>query len=426
MNWRDVWILYRRELRSALRERAIVVNSILMPIFLYPLMLWIMFSGIVFVQGLSSREESRIALFGLPEAHAEIRDSLEAIEQVVLEEDVETTEEAADLVREGELEAAVEFLPAAGGLSGNMRVRITYDRAESRSGQARGRVEGVIRSYRDRWLEREALALGAEAEDLAQFGIERENVSTGGEMGALLLGSMVPLFLVIMVALGCFYPAIDATAGERERATWETLMTVAASRGSVVAAKYLYVATLGVAAGVLNVIAMTASMGVIIAPMLAGTNEQFSFRIPMLSVPVMILGAWALAMFFAAAMMILASFARTFKDGQAMVTPIYWLALLPLLLGQSPDQRLDPKLALIPIANVAQMIKDAITGTYNWPLIALSMAEMVVLVALCLWLARKILQFEDHLMGSYDGSFWKFAKERLLPGRRAARVGGGA
>ena len=37
MNWNDVWILYRRELRSALRERAIVVNSILMPLFLYPM-----------------------------------------------------------------------------------------------------------------------------------------------------------------------------------------------------------------------------------------------------------------------------------------------------------------------------------------------------------------------------------------------------
>ena len=46
-----------------------------------------------------------------------------------------------------------------------------------------------------------------------------------------------------LVAVGCFYPAIDSTAGERERSTWETLMTVSASRGSIIAAKYLYVAS---------------------------------------------------------------------------------------------------------------------------------------------------------------------------------------
>jgi sodium transport system permease protein len=60
---------------------------------------------------------------------------------------------------------------------------------------------------------------------------------------------MVPFLTLITVALASFYPAIDATAGERERSTWETLMTVAAPRGNVAAAKYLYVATFGAAWG---------------------------------------------------------------------------------------------------------------------------------------------------------------------------------
>lgn len=429
MSWSDTWILYRRELRSALRERAIVINSILLPILLYPLVLWVMFSGIVFVQGLTSREESRVALFGLPERHAEIRDSLAATERLTLVEDIESAERASELVRRGELDAAVEFVAPHGtgtALSDNVSVRIRYDRSEDRSVLARERIGGVVDAYRDRWLEREAIALGVRLEDLAQYRVARKNVSSGGEMGALLLSSVVPLFLVIMVALGCFYPAIDATAGERERSTWETLMTVSASRASVITAKYLYVATLGVAAGVLNVMAMTASMGASIAPMLAGSSEQLSFRIPLLAVPVMILGAVALALLFAAAMMILASFARSFKDGQAMVTPIYWLALLPVLLGQSPDHRLTLTTALIPIANVAQMIRDAIQGAYDWPLISLALVELLLLVVLCLWLGRKVLQFEDHLLGSYDGSFWKFARERLFSARREARLGGGA
>ena len=62
MDWHDIWILYRRELRSALRERTIVVNSVLMPVFLYPVMLWVMFTGMMFVMGLADRADSRLVV----------------------------------------------------------------------------------------------------------------------------------------------------------------------------------------------------------------------------------------------------------------------------------------------------------------------------------------------------------------------------
>ena len=38
MNFKDIRVLYWREIRSALRDRTIVTNSILLPILLYPLL----------------------------------------------------------------------------------------------------------------------------------------------------------------------------------------------------------------------------------------------------------------------------------------------------------------------------------------------------------------------------------------------------
>ena len=52
-------------------------------------------------------------------------------------------------------------------------------------------------------------------------------MASSREMGQFILGLMLPLFLVIMLAVGCMFPAIDSTAGEREKSTWETLMTLA-------------------------------------------------------------------------------------------------------------------------------------------------------------------------------------------------------
>jgi ABC-type Na+ efflux pump permease subunit len=160
---------------------------------------------------------------------------------------------------------------------------------------------------------------------------------------------------------------------------------------------------------------MFLSMGAVMRPLFASAGQPFQLELPPLGFPVMVVGAAALALFFAAAMMILASFARTFKEGQGMVTPVYWLALLPVLLGQSSETNLTATTAAIPVANVAMMIRDAVRGVFLWPLIAETLAVELAMVVLCLFLARTILRVEEFLIGSYDGSLLRF----LRSGRRA-------
>lgn len=420
MNRRDIWILYTMELRSAMRERAIVVNSILMPIFLYPVLLWVMFSAMTFIQGMNEGFTSRVALVGeVPADHVELLDSLEAREDVELSRALDEGE-ALVLLQAGELDAVIDFeapLPEGASLPGNFRIKVRYDGSETRSRGAADRIEAEVRVHRTEWMGREAANLGVSEADRVLFVVADESVSTEEDVGALVLGMIIPLFLTIMVALGCFYPSVDTTAGERERSTWETLMTTSASRSSVVLAKYLYVATMGVSAGVLNVVAMFMSMGAVVAPLMEEPGG-ISFRLPLLAVPVLILGAVALALMISAGMMILASFARTFKDGQAMVQPVYFAAIIiPLLLGQQTDRTLTAAIAALPVANVAMMIRDAINGIFLWPFILEALVVNLVVVFVALWIARYILRFEDFLMGSFDGSFWRFAKDRMRPGR---------
>jgi sodium transport system permease protein len=425
MNPRDIWILYTTELRSAVRERAIVVNSILMPIFLYPVLLWIMFSAMTFIQGLNDRATSRVAFGGqAPTEHATLLASLRALDNVEFREDLRE-DEAVALIQTGDLDALLSFLPPepdGASLSGNFSVYIRYDRSETRSRTALARLREGVEEYRSEWVARQAEALGMSAADQALFAVADENVSSEEDLGTLVLGMMIPLFLTIMVALGCFFPAVDTTAGERERSTWETLMTTAASRRSVVTAKYLYVATMGVSAGILNVLAIFVSIGAVMAPLM-GETEAFTFRLPLLAVPVMMVGAVGLALMLSAGMMILAAFARTFKDGQAMVQPVYFLAIIiPLLLGQQTDRTMTAGIAAIPIANVAMMIRDAINEIFLWEHIFQALAVNLLVVFLCLWVAAFILRFEDFLMGSYDGSFWRFAMDRMRPGRSEKEI----
>ncbi len=412
MSFYDIRILYWRELRSALRERGILVNSILIPLFLYPVMFWMMISAFSFVQGQQERFVSRIALIGLTAAHDELRASLADDESIEL---VEAPPDWSAAIQSGDLDVVAELLPPssdAAGLGDNFLLRLSFDASKDRSQTARVRMDSKVDDYRAAWLERSGEELGLAPAEWQRFRTDRHNVATGDEMGAFLLGLIVPMMMVIMIALGCFYPAVDATAGERERSTWETLMTVSASRSSIVMAKYLYVATLGGLAGLLNLFALSLSMRAILAPMLGADSAGLDFRIPYAALPLMALSAVLLAMFVAAGMMILASFARTFKEGQSMVGPLYMVCILPTFLVQSPDLELTAKWALVPIANIALMFREVIAGVYQWPLIGLTLAVQMATVALCLAVARYVLSFEDVLVGSYSGSFGKFLKGR--------------
>ena len=241
MNWNDIRILYLRELRSALRERSIVVNTILIPIILYPLMLWLMYTGFTFVSGQAAEMDSRVMLVNFPATHPELRSNFTIDKRIKI---IDSTDPQSDL-RNGSLDALVEFTPEG---ANNFRTHITYDESRDQSSQARSRVEQKITQYRERYLQMAATQVGLSRKEVQNFWVESQNVSTDRQMGQFILGLLLPIMLIVMLALGGFYPAVDSTAGERENSTWETIMTIGTSRANIVIAKYLYVATMSATA----------------------------------------------------------------------------------------------------------------------------------------------------------------------------------
>ncbi len=416
---REVWILLRRELRAALRERSVVLSTIVMPVLLYPLLLWLAFSIGSFVQGQQERQRSRLVVLGdspeLVESVAEIlRGGSESGQQLEWVDGPEADHESArERVAAGELDLAVMVFPVEAP-AGNYRVELLWDTTVGRSAKARDRVEDLLSDHRGQRIEEEVERLGIGPETWLGFEIERRNLATRSEMGAFVLGLMAPLFTILMIAVGCFYTAIDTTAGERERSTWETSLTLAVSRDRVVLAKFLTVALLGWTAGLLNLVALSVSLRAILAPALGASQMMLQFSLPWRALPLLFLASALLALFIAAGMMLFAAFARTFKEGQSMVTPFYLLCLLPAMVVQAPDLELTAGWALVPIANVALVLRDAITGTYHWPWIGLTLAVEVATVLACLALARRVMADENVMTGAFEGSFAQFVRRELL------------
>ena len=410
LNWKDVRVLYVREVRSALRDRTIVTNSVLLPIFLYPALIWLVYTGFTFISGQTEELKSRIMLKDLPVAHADLQKGFETDRSIILTSSANPVEE----VRRGTLDASVEFsVPVSrGGIDNNFEVHITYDESRDQSHLARMRIDEKVSNYRRDYLQQQAGKLGISRSQLQDFWVDDENVSTNRQVGIFTVA--LPIFFIVMLAVGAIHPAIDATAGEREHSTWETMMAAGTSRTNILLAKYLYVATMSFIAAFLNLFAMMASMGTVLAPMFQSGRGDSSLQIPAQSAPVILIGAALLALFIAAGMMILASFARNYKEGQSLVGPFYVALIIPIMFLQTPGLTFTPHLALIPVANVMMMMREAIQGIYHWPLIGITLAVEITCIALALRLAIVIIRHEDFLMGSYNGSFGRFAKERLF------------
>ncbi len=429
MSARDVWLWYGMEIRSALRERNIVINSLLLPLLLYPAMLWLMLSGFTFVQGQTAGLTSRVQVVGEPALRDAFADRLRAAPK--LEVMPASDNDVDGRIRAGEIDAVVVVAAASGSDSapalvlpsplGSARFSARYDASKDRSRLAADRVREVVDNLRRDVLLGEAAARGIGEDAWQAFHVGTVDTASREDIGALILKLLVPTILMVMVSLGCFYPAIDTTAGERERNTWETALSVSASRASIVTAKYFYVATFGAAAGLLNIVAMVLSLGPIIRQFTKGAGDKAAFTFPISAIPVTAAGTVIVALFVAAGLMILASFARTFKEGQSMASPFYLATMLPIMLLQSPDVEFTPVLALIPVANVAMVVREAIAGVINWPLIALTAAVEIVAVAACLFVATRVLAFEDVLVGGFNGSFFKFASQRLGFGKRKSK-----
>ena len=100
-------------------------------------------------------------------------------------------------------------------------------------------------------------------------------------------------------------------------------------------------------AGILNLVAMLLSMKSVLVPLLGKEAEALTFQIPLYSLPLILLVTILLAFFVAAGMMILASFARNFREGQAMVSPFYIAVFVPVMFLQAPGLQFTAGLAFI-------------------------------------------------------------------------------
>ena len=240
---------------------------------------------------------------------------------------------------------------------------------------------------------------------------ERDIVSKAGPPALL---TFVPLMLVLMTITGAVYPAIDLTAGERERGTMEILVAAPISRFVVLIGKFVAVVAVAILTAIANLVAMV----VTVYSLGLDTVIFGEAGVSVSALAVIFLLLLVLAGFFSATLLCLTSFARSFKEAQAYLIPLMLVAFAPGLLSLTPNLETTNALAVVPLVNIVLVGRDLLAGNASTLLVIIAVVSTVIYGVLALSLAARVFGQDAILTGGNVG--WRdvisFSKEsRAVP-----------
>jgi sodium transport system permease protein len=373
VNLRHVAITLAKELREALRDRRTLAIMILLPLVVYPLL------SLLAAQVATGRDKQReqrpstVAVVGADMAD----DALAArIRQNTTLFVLLPAGTAAD-IESGQLDALVERDSRDAA-----KLTLVYDASRDESRVAEERLGDLV-------------AKGLPDGCAPSLTAERRSIAPQARVGGYLLSKALPLFVVLMVLLGAFYPAIDVTAGERERGTLETVLCSPIRRFDLMFGKVLAVATLAALTGVLNL----ASMAITLMQILRLAAAQSAVPdVPWGHALAASLVIFPAALLFAAAFVALGATARTLKEAQTLLLPVYFLTVAPAMAGAIGEYRLGGIAAWIPGMNVTLLARDLMVGRVHWSGGLSALLSTLIFAVAALAIAARIYDSERFMV----------------------------
>jgi len=237
-----------------------------------------------------------------------------------------------------------------------------YDPQSPTSRDALRWLEGCLQAVNQQSLVQQLRGKGEKSRvvpvQMVSRPIETE-VVVGRRHGTPTLATLVPLILILMTITGAVYPAIDLTAGERERGTLETLIASPVPRMQLLLAKYAAVVTVALLTAIVNLAAMFATVSSIGLTTVLFGEAGVSLRTIIQIVALLVL----FAAFFSAVLLVVTSFARSFKEAQAYLIPLMLVSITPGMLSMIPGLKLQGPLVVTPLLNIVLLARDLLEPT---------------------------------------------------------------
>ena len=408
MNGKNILTVYLKELRDSLRDRRTLLSIIIIPALVMPVMTF-GFGKVASVVISKAREETpAVAVLGgedSPGVVAQLRQA-KAVRVVAASDDWEQR------IADKKIRAAVR-IPAGfeAGLKAGAapEVIIYHYEGELKSKFGVDGLEQFFRELREKTVADRLAEKSLPATLVKPFDFRRKNVAPPDKVGGNLIGGFVPYLIIILCFTGAMYPAMDLTAGEKERGTMETLLCSPVARVDLVFGKFLMVLTGSLSAMGVMLISMGTTAFLAGSMLMGGGAGKLAQAggpakaaavsvMPMID-PLGLAGVLAMvlpvAVLFSAVAFTISLFAKSYKEAQSYLAPLMIVIIMPAVIGMLPGIDLNARLAFVPLLNLSLVCKEMLSGVWHWNYIAIIFGSSCVYAAVALGLAVRMFSRED-------------------------------
>lgn len=447
-----VWIIFLKEITEALRDRLTLMVMLGLPVLIYPLVVTLLTRIQRSHEATEDKRVSQVAVWGatdqlteflsrtntlnlepwkaIPEELRRMFES-EEIKEIIstnsFEESETTTRRkghkpaaseskdkvllaARDLLDQKSVDAVLVLWPGTTEAIGRLdlgKVTIYYDPVRPASAKAWDRLSEQLAEFRRQLVEQRQTKLNLPAGFARALEIRSRSVATPAKAFGDSLGRLLPLLLIMLSATGALYAAVDLVAGEKDRATMQTLLCAPVLPLEIVAGKFLTVWAISLVSASANVV----SLGFTFTRVAASANLP---AIPIAALGGVLGSLMLLTCTVAAAFVGVAALARDAKDAGNFLSAALTLLIVPVAASIMPGVELNAWTAFVPLVNLSLLIKSFFLQELSLNIFFLTVVAAFAYAMLALLFASRVFGKEEILLGG-SGTM-----RHLLPGQTRA------
>ena len=379
----NLWIILKKELRELFRDKKSLAMMLVIPVLIPFLILMMSF----LFESQSSTDITEYNKMGFAYELSDVEKEL--LEQMDILYVTGSEEEVIEAYDQDEVYLYVT------------KENTTYT-VHTNSSEASMYAANFINSYFENYkriLQQNYLTqAGVNADEVLNIITVTEEATEEDFYFASYLKNYAFLFVIMAITVSATYPATDATAGEKERGTLETLLTFPIKSRDIILGKVFSVSLSSIITGVLSLLLAYITLILSKDVFSVYANAYLAYSVPALLLG---LGIIVVYSFFISGICIaIASKSKTFKEAQSALTPLTFISFFPGMIAFMINVPTSNLLAFVPFLNMTMIFTDINNGIYNLTQIVILFVSSIVYIAIILYFIVK----------EYNGEKVLFAK----------------
>lgn len=263
------------------------------------------------------------------------------------------------------------------------QIKTYYNPSEDFSSAAYEEISvGVLENYRQTLL---SMRVG-NLENIMVFTVNSDNedmvIQDDEKAGGKVLGMMLPYFITILLFAGALGIGGDMIAGEKERGTMASLLVSPVKRSSIALGKVTALMAISGLSSLVYVAVMAICAPMMMDSMMGGGGNGLDLHLNPQQLLLMGVLLIAIAFFYSSIIALLSVFAKSTKEANSYVMPVYMVVIIVGLLTMFQSGTPETVKYWIPIYNNALVLQGILTQEISTGVYLITMVENLLLGAL--------------------------------------------